>query len=67
MTLLDSRGKPLQVGQRVKVMYIDRDRGAELWMDQGMVVGFGRTRVNVRFPSRTLPQAVGNECLQVVP
>lgn len=62
----DDRGREFQVGDEVVVLYIDRDRGAEMWMHKGHVVGFGRTRVRVKFPSRGEPQAVGGECLRVV-
>ena len=64
--MVDDRNNPLAVGDNVKVLYINRDRGAELWMDTGIVVGFGRTRVKVRFPSRNLPQTVGSECLRKI-
>lgn len=63
---VDDKGRPLIVGQTVQVLYINRDRGAEMWMHRGMVVGFGRTRVKVHFPSRAWPQSVGPECLRVV-
>lgn len=62
----DDRGRALQVGDEVQVTYIDRGRGAEMWMHRGTVVGFGRTRVFVRFPSRGTPQRVGAECLRIV-
>lgn len=62
----DDRGQLLQLGDDVQVLYIDRDRGAEMWMHRGVVVGFGRTRVQVRFPSRDKPQPVGAECLRRV-
>ena len=66
MTALDSQGVTIMLGNKVHVDYIDRSRGAEMWMGTGIVVGFGRTRVKVRFPSRTQSQAVGSECLTVV-
>jgi hypothetical protein len=62
----DDRDNTIAIGDTVHVLYVDRDRGAELWMHRGVVVGFGRTRVRVQFPSRALPQSVGNECLRVV-
>lgn len=61
----DDRNRPIHVGDTVYVVHVDRDRGAELWMGHGVVVGFGRTRVRVRFPSRTNPCAVGNEALRI--
>lgn len=64
---LDDRGRIIEVGDTVQVLYVDRDRGAELWMHRGEVVGFGRTRVQVRFPCRVEPyNTVGAECLRVV-
>lgn len=62
----DDRGTPIRVGDTVHVLYIDVDRGAQMWMHRGEVVGFGRTRVRVKFPSRTNAQTVGSECLRVV-
>ncbi|HLU31392.1 MAG TPA: hypothetical protein VK088_06490 [Acidimicrobiia bacterium] len=62
----DHRGTVICIGDEVMVLYIDRDRGAEMWMDRGEVVGFGRTRVKVQFSARTEPQSVGPECLRVV-
>ena len=64
--MTDDKGNAIEVGSTVQVLYIDRGRGAEMWMHRGEVVGFGRTRVKVQFPSRTDPQPVGNECLRVV-
>jgi hypothetical protein len=64
--VIDDRGNPIEVGDTVQVLYIDRDRGAELWMHRGKVVGFGRTRVRVQFPSRAKPSSVGPECLRVI-
>lgn len=65
-TWVDDKGTPFQVGDEVVLLYIDRDRGAEMWMHKGTVVGFGRTRLRVQFPSRTEPSAVGPECMRVV-
>jgi hypothetical protein len=65
--MTDDRNTPLAVGQTVKVLYVDRGRGAEMWMDRGVVVGLLRTRALVQFPSRTKPQRVGPECLRVLP
>lgn len=65
-TMNDDRGNAIRTGDIVHVLYTDRDRGAELWMHQGTVVGFGRTRVRVQFPARNLPCTVGPECLRVV-
>jgi hypothetical protein len=62
----DDKGNEIREGDTVQVLYVDRDRGAELWMHRGTVVGFGRTRVKVKFPSRGEPQTVGSECLRVV-
>jgi hypothetical protein len=62
----DDRGRVINLGDEVVVTYINRDRGAEMWMHRGEVVGFGRTRVKVQFPSRGEPQAVGAEVLRVV-
>lgn len=62
---LDDRNQPLAVGDAVFVVYVNRDRGAEVWMAHGVVAGFGRSRVKVQFPSRTKPQAVGAECLRI--
>lgn len=63
----DDRGNELQVGDEVQVLYVDRDRGAELWMHRGKVVGFGRSRARVHFTERTLPfYTVGPEALRVV-
>jgi hypothetical protein len=62
----DDKGTPLNIGDEVVMTCINRDRGAEMWMWRGTVVGFGRTRVKVQFPSRTDPQSVGGECLRVV-
>lgn len=62
----DDRGNKIKLGEHVKVLYVDRDRGAEVWMDVGVVVAFGRTRVAVQFPARFLPQSVGPECLRVI-
>lgn len=64
--LIDTRGVTINVGDTVHVGYVDRGRGAEMWMDKGTVVGFGRTRVVVQFPSRTKPVRVGAECLRVL-
>lgn len=64
--MVDDKGRSIEVGSTVQVLYVDRGRGAELWMHRGEVVGFGRSRVKVRFPSRGNPQAVGPECLRVV-
>lgn len=64
--MVDDRHTPISIGDTVKVLYIDTDRGAEMWMDTGRVVGFGRTRVKIQFPSRTQPKSVGSECLRVV-
>lgn len=63
----DDRNVPIKLGDTVSVGFIDRSRGAEMWMDQGVVVGFGWTRVKVKFPSRTEPCSVGAECLRVIP
>lgn len=62
----DDRGAVICIGDEVQVLYIDRGRGAEMWMYRGEVVGFGRTRVKVQFAARTEPQSVGPECLRVV-
>lgn len=64
--MTDDRGNVLQEGDKVQVLYIDRSRGAEMWMHRGVVVGFGRTRVQVKFPSRGTPLSVGAECLRRV-
>ena len=64
--MTDDRGNAINVGDEVVTVCINRDRGAEMWMHKGKVVGFGRTRVRVQFPSRGEPQAVGGECLRVV-
>jgi hypothetical protein len=64
---VDGFGVTINLADTVVVNYIDRGRGAEMWMDKGTVVGFNRTRVLIKFPSRTEPQAVGGECLRVVP
>lgn len=64
--MLDDRGSEIQVGDIVQVLYVDSDRGAQQWMHRGQVVGFGRTRVQVQFPSRGDPSTVGNECLRVI-
>lgn len=64
--MTDDRGTEIRLGDEVCVTYINRDRGAEMWMHRGTVVSFGRTRVRVKFPSRGEAQAVGNECLRVV-
>lgn len=63
--MTDDRGNPIQVGDEIVTTCIDRDRGAEMWMHKGTVVGFGRTRVKVQFPSRTDVSSVGGECLRV--
>lgn len=65
-TMKDNKGTVICIGDEVMVLYIDRDRGAQMWMGRGEVVGFGRTRVRVQFPERTEPQSVGPECLRVV-
>lgn len=62
----DDKGNNITIGCTVQVLYIDRGRGAEMWMHRGEVVGFGRNRVRVQFPSRGKAQAVGAECLRVV-
>jgi len=62
----DDRGRAIEVGDEIAVMYINRDRGAEMWMDRGKVVGFGRTRLAVRFPSRNGISKVGPECVRIV-
>jgi hypothetical protein len=64
--MMDDKGNAIVVGSTVQVLYVDRGRGAELWMHRGEVVGFGRTRVKVQFPSRGTPQAIGPECLRVI-
>lgn len=64
--MTDDKGRHINVGDEVVVTYINTDRGAQVWMHRGEVVGFGRTRVLVRFPSRGKPQPVGHECLRVV-
>lgn len=65
--LVDDKGTKIKPDDRVCVLYIDRSRGAEVWMREGVVVGIGRSRVLVKFPSRTRPQSVGHECLRVIP
>lgn len=62
----DDKGNVIEVGSTVQVLYIDQGRGAEMWMHRGEVVGFGRTRVKVQFPSRGEPQSIGPECLRVI-
>lgn len=62
----DDRQRLICLGDTVKVLYVDHGRGAYLWMDTGVVAGFARTRVLVKFPSRTAPQGVGAECLRVL-
>lgn len=62
----DDRGQPISVGDMVCLVFRDSDRGAYGWMEKGTVVGFGRTRVRVQFPSRTDISTVGGECLRVV-
>lgn len=62
----DDRGNAITVGDTVQVLYIDRDRGAEMWMHRGTVTGMGRTRVRISFPARCGTYAVGPECLRVV-
>ena len=64
--MTDDKGRPINLGDTVQVLFINTDRGAQVWMHRGVVVGFGRTRVQVQFPSRGKPQSVGNECLRVV-
>jgi len=66
MSAVDDRGTTINVGDTVAVLYVDRGRGAQLWMGTGRVVGFGPSRVVVQFPSRTTPQRIGAECLRVV-
>lgn len=65
-TTRDSKDRVIQVGVTVHVDYIDRGRGAEMWMDKGTVIGFAQTRVLIDFPSRVGACAVGPECLTVV-
>lgn len=65
-TFLDDRGAAITEGAEVQVLYVDRTRGAELWMHRGTVVGFTRNRVAIRFPARNKPRTVGNECLRVI-
>lgn len=65
-TMTDHHGRGLHIGDEVAVLYIDRGRGAEMWMRNGIVKGFGRTRVKVCFPSRANADgwyAIGPECL----
>lgn len=62
---LDDRGNLIQIGDTVCLTQRDSDRGAYNWMWKGIVVGFGRTRVHVQFPSRSDVSAVGGECLRV--
>lgn len=64
--MTDDKGTPIEVGNTVQVLYIDRGRGAEMFMHRGVVVGFGRTRVTIQFPSRNKHYNVGPECLRVV-
>lgn len=64
--MLDDRTATIHLGDTVQVLYVNRDRGAELFMHRGVVVGFGRTRVQIQFPSRNKVYAVGPECLRVV-
>jgi hypothetical protein len=64
--MTDARGTTICTGDIVQVLYIDTDRGAHVWMHRGEVVGFGRTRVRLMFPSRGSVQTVGPECLRVV-
>jgi hypothetical protein len=61
----DDRGNEIHIGDEVQVLYIDRDRGAEMWMTRGKVIGFGRTRVKIQFPAKNPPYTVGPECLRV--
>ena len=62
----DDRGREIEVGHEVAVLYINPDRGAAQWMNRGTVVGFGRTRVRVKFTIDRLPyRAIGPECLRV--
>lgn len=65
MTMTDDRGNAILVGNTVCVLYRDSDRGAYGWMWKGKVVGYGRTRVKVQFPSRNDVSSVGPECLRV--
>lgn len=64
--MTDDRGNEIKVGDTVVLTQRDSDRGAYNWMWKGTVVGFGRTRVRVQFPSRTDVSTVGGECLRVV-
>lgn len=67
MTFLDDVGNEIRIGDSVKVTAIDSGRGAILGLtgNPGKVVGFGRTRVRIDFPSRTGVDNVGSELLHV--
>lgn len=62
----DDRGREVKVGDSVAVLFINRDRGAEMWMGTGRVVGIGRTRLAIQFPSRNGISTVGSECVRIV-
>lgn len=64
--MTDDKGNPIQVGDVVVVTHLDADRGTRCWMNRGEVVGFGRTRVTVKFENYNGEYAVGNDCLRVV-
>lgn len=63
--MTDDRGNEIRVGDTVVLTQLDSDRGAYTFMHKGVVVGFGRTRVRVQFPSRSVVDTVGGECLRV--
>lgn len=60
----DEVGNEIRLGDRVKVTCIDPNRGAYMWMDEAEVVGFGRTRVQLRFASYARDCMVGGETLK---
>lgn len=62
----DSRGTTICTGDLVQVLHVDASRGAAQWMERGEVVGFGRTRARLTFPSYNGVYTVGPECLRVV-
>lgn len=62
----DHFGTPIEEGDTVVVDCIDTNRGAQMWMHRGTVVGFARTRVRVQFPSASGTYNVGPECMKVI-
>lgn len=63
----DRVGAPLAVGDEVRAVAINPDRGVAMWMNLGRILRFGRTRAVVQFYGANGEWTVGTECLRKVP